>query len=286
MVSIVITAYNIEEYVEQAIRSCLSQTFQDIEVVVVEDCSSDKTKYIIKHLMKEDSRIRLVENDKNYGAGQSRRNGLDAAKGEYFLLLDGDDWIEPDFIETLYNKAIETDADVVSGGIKVIREGGAYDITSYGNTVTEGYGKVLKFWKERIVFMNNKLIRLSLHDKVPYCTRRFVEDTPVIIPMLFFANKVVYVDNVGYNYRMQEKSLTHQASQFKWALYRALCCQDLITFFTEHDKKLLEILSLGKNYAQQVGIIKKTKPTFEDIAPFKDDWIKFTLTLLLEHGES
>ena len=150
MVSIVITAYNIEEYVEQAIRSCLSQTFQDIEVVVVEDCSSDKTKYIIKHLMKEDSRIRLVENDKNYGAGQSRRNGLDAAKGEYFLLLDGDDWIEPDFIETLYNKAIETDADVVSGGIKVIREGGAYDITSYGNTVTEGYGKVLKFWKIKI----------------------------------------------------------------------------------------------------------------------------------------
>jgi glycosyltransferase involved in cell wall biosynthesis len=284
MVSIIITAYNIEEYVEQAIRSCIKQTFQDIEIIVVEDCSTDTTKSIIKNLMKEDSRIRLIENDKNYGAGQSRRNGLDAAKGEYFLLLDGDDWIEADFIDTLYQKAIETDADVVSGGIKVLREEGAYDITSYGNTITEGYDKVLKFWKERIVFMNNKLIRLSLHEKVPYCTRRFVEDTPVIIPMLFFANKVVYVDNIGYNYRMQENSLTHKASPFKWALYRALCCQDLIEFFEANDKKLLEILNLGKNYAQQIGIIKKNKPTKEDIEPFKDDWIDFTLKLLLEHS--
>jgi len=283
MVSIIITAYNIEEYVEQAIRSCINQTFKDLEIILVEDKSTDQTKTIIKRLMKEDSRIRLIENDKNYGAGQSRRNGLDAAKGEYFLLLDGDDWIENDFIETLYNKAVETDADVVSGGIKVLRGEGAYDITSYGNTVTEGYDKVIKFWKERIVFMNNKLIRLSLHEKVPYCSRRFVEDTPVIIPMLYFANKVVYVDNVGYNYRMQENSLTHKASAFKWALYRALCCQDLIDFFTKHDKKLLEILNLGKNYAQQIGIIKKHKPTLEEIEPFKDDWVEFTLRLLIDN---
>lgn len=283
MVSIIITAYNIENYVEQAIRSCMSQTFKDLEIVVVEDKSTDSTKSIITKLMKEDTRIRLIENDKNYGAGQSRRNGLNAAKGEYFLLLDGDDWIDNDFIETLYKTAIETNADIVSGGIKVLRENGAYDITSYGNTVTEGYDKVIKFWKERIVFMNNKLIRLSLHEKVPYCQRRFVEDTPVIIPMLYFANKVVYVDNVGYNYRMQENSLTHKASAFKWALYRALCCQDLIDFFTEHDKNLLKMLNLGKMLAQQIGIIKKHQPTVEDIEPFKNDWIEFSLRLILDN---
>lgn len=285
MVSIIITAYNIEEYVEQAIRSCINQTFKDLEIILVEDKSTDQTKTIIKRLMKEDSRIRLIENDKNYGAGQSRRNGLDAAKGDYFLLLDGDDWIEPNFIEELYNTAIETNADIVSGGIKVLRENGAYDITSYGNCVTEGYDKVIKFWKERIVFMNNKLIRKTLHDLVPYCTRRFVEDTPVIIPMLYFANKVVYVDNIGYNYRMQDESLTHKATPLKWAIYRALCAIDLIKFFEKHDKEMLKILNLGGNLTSQINIIKKHQPTVEDVKPFNDDWIELSLKLLIDYSE-
>ena len=285
MVSIIITAYNVEAYLQQSVESCMNQTFKDIEIIIVEDCSTDSTPSIIEKLMKKDERIRLVQNDKNYGAGQSRRNGLDNAKGEYFLLLDGDDWIEPNFIEDLYNTAIETDADIVSGGIKVLREHGAYDITSYGNVVTEGYDKVIKFWKERIVFMNNKLIRTSLHEKVPYCTRRFVEDTPVIIPMLWYANKVVYIDNTGYNYRMQENSLTHQATPLKWAIYRALCAIDLIEFFEENDKEMLKILNMGSNLTSQINIIKKCKPKIEDLKEFNDAWAELSLKLIVDYGE-
>ena len=285
MVSIIITAYNVEAYLQQTVESCMNQTFKDIEIIIVEDCSTDSTPLIIEELMKKDERIRLVQNDKNYGAGQSRRNGLDNAKGDYFLLLDGDDWIESNFIETLYNTAIETDADIVSGGIKVLRENGAYDITSYGNCVTEGYDKVIKFWKERIVFMNNKLIRTSLHNLVPYCTRRFVEDTPVIIPMLYFANKVVYVDNVGYNYRMQEESLTHKATPLKWAIYRALCALDLIAFFNNHDKEMVKMLNMGSNLTSQINIIKKCNPSMEDIKEFNDAWIELSLKLLIEYSE-
>lgn len=281
MVSIIITAYNVAEFLQETIESCMNQTFTDIEIILVEDCSTDSTKSIITKLMNKDNRIRLVQNEKNVGAGQSRRNGLDNAKGDYFLLLDGDDWIEPNFIEELYNTAKETDADIVSGGIKVIRENGAYDVTSYGNVVTEGYDKVIKFWKERIVFMNNKLIRTSLHEKVPYCTRRFVEDTPTIIPMLYFANKVVYVDNVGYNYRMQESSLTHKATPLKWAIYRALCAFDLINFFKEHDIELLKILNLNSNLASQVKIIKQEKPTIEDLKQFEDGWFELSLKLVM-----
>lgn len=285
MVSIIITAYNVEEYLQQAVESCVNQTFKDIEIIIVEDCSTDSTPIIIQELMKKDNRIRLIQNDKNYGAGQSRRNGLNNAQGEYFLLLDGDDWIEPNFIEDLYTTAKDTDADIVSGGIKVLREHGAYDITSYGNIITEGYDKVFKFWKERIVFMNNKLIRTSLHEKVPYCTRRFVEDTPVIIPMLWYANKVVYIDNVGYNYRMQDDSLTHKASPLKWAIYRALCALDLIAFFEEHDKELLKLINMGSNLTTQINIIKQNKPTIEDIKEFNDAWLELSLKLLIDYSE-
>ena len=268
MVSIIITAYNVEKYIQQTVESCINQTFNDIEIIIVEDCSTDSTLSIINELMSKDGRIRLIKNKVNSGAGQSRRNGLENAQGEYFLLLDGDDWIEPNFIKELYNTAKTTDADIVSGGIKVLRENGAYDITSYGNTITEGYDKVIKFWGERVVFMNNKLIRTSLHNKVPYCTRRFVEDTPVIIPMLYLANKVVYIDNTGYNYRMQENSLTHQATPLKWAIYRALCAIDLIEFFEENDKEMLKILNMGSNLTSQINIIKKCKPKIEDLKEY------------------
>lgn len=281
MVSIIITAYNVAEYIKETIESCISQTFDNIEIIVVEDCSTDSTKQIIKEMMKKDDRIRLIQNKQNVGAGQSRRNGLDAAKGEYFLLLDGDDWIESDFIEDLYDKAIKTNADIVSGGIKVVRENGAYDITSYGNTVTEGHDKVIKFWKERIVFMNNKLIRTKLHNAVPYCTRRFVEDTPTIVPMLYLANKVVYVDNVGYNYRMQESSLTHKATRLKWAIFRALCAFDLIDFFKLHDVELMKKLSLNSNLASQIKIIKQENPTIEDLKQLEDGWMELSLKLVM-----
>ncbi len=281
MISIIITAYNVEKFLRQTVESCINQTFKDIEIIIVEDCSTDSTLSIINELKDIDSRIRLIQNSQNSGAGQSRRNGLDNAKGEYFLLLDGDDYIEENFIEELYNTAINTDADIVSGGIKIWNTNGDMNITSYGNVTTEGYDKVIKFWKERVVFMNNKLIRTSLHQKVPYCTRRFVEDTPVIIPMLWYANKVVYIDNPGYVYRMQDLSLTHQASPLKWAIFRALCVMDLIEFFKEHDTEMIKMLSLNYNLMQQVHIIKSLNPTVDDIKKYEDGWMELSLKLIM-----
>ena len=97
MVSIVITAYNVEQFIEQAIRSCLAQSFMDIECIVVEDCSTDATARIIEQAENSDKRVRVIKNEKNLGAGASRRKGIEAAKGEYILLLDGDDWLNEDF---------------------------------------------------------------------------------------------------------------------------------------------------------------------------------------------
>jgi glycosyltransferase involved in cell wall biosynthesis len=281
MVSIIITAYNVENFLQQTIESCINQTFKDIEIIIVEDCSTDSTLSIINDFMEKDERIRLIQNKINCGAGQSRRNGLDNAKGDYFLLLDGDDYIENNFIEELHNTAINTDADIVSGGIKIWKQNGEMTITSYGNITTEGYDKVIKFWKEKVVFMNNKLIRTSLHQKVPYCTRRFVEDTPVIIPMLWYANKVVYIDNPGYVYRMQDLSLTHQASQLKWTIFRSLCIMDLIDFFKEHDKEMIKMLNLNYNLMQQVHIIKSLNPTIDEIKKYEDGWIELSLKLIM-----
>lgn len=280
MVSIVITAYNVGEYIREAIESVLQQSHTDIECIVVEDCSNDSTLSIIEELKEGDNRIRLLRNEQNIGAGASRRRGIEAATGEYILLLDGDDTIESDFIETLYRSAIENDADIVSGGITVINPDGSREASSYGNCITEGTEKIEKFWGEKIVFMNNKLIRRRLYEATPYSTRRFIEDTPTIIKLLYHANKVAYTGNMGYNYRMHGESLTHKASKFKFALFRALCVEELVSFFEKHDKEYLKRIPLGRSYTALISQIKEMNPQKEWIKEFADEWIDFTTALI------
>lgn len=280
-ISIVVTSYNVEKYIEEALRSCINQTYKDLEIIVVDDCSTDSSKEIIKKLEKEDPRIQLLENDVNQGAGLARRRGIQYTTGEYVLILDGDDWLDPTFIEDLAKEAEKTGADIVSGGITIRRLDGSYDATGYGNCVCETkIDKVTKFWKDRIVFLNNKLIRKSLHNAIPYCKRRFIEDTPVIIPQLYLANKVVYVNSLGYNYRMQENSLTHKASTLKMTVYRCLCAQDIIDFFKKVDARFLNQVPIVKQYTQHLNQLKQLKPTPEMVEEFKDDWIEFCCRLI------
>lgn len=278
MVSIVITAYNVERWIAKAVESACRQSLKELEIIVVEDCSTDSTREVLSHI--KDRKIKTIYNDTNIGAGASRRKGIEASEGEYILLLDGDDWIEDDFVERLYNCAEEYDADIVSGGIRIINEDGSWDATSYGERIVTGKEKITEFWKERIVFMNNKLIHRRLHEAVPYCTRRFIEDTPVIIPQLYLANKIAYIDNIGYNYRMCRESLTHKASRFEYALFRALCLEDIIAFFEENGKEILDELPLSTNYAACIKEIKECAPDRDMIEPYKEEWIELTTKII------
>ena len=275
-ISIVMTAYNVSQFIERAVKSVLSQTYKNIELVIVEDCSTDNTKEIIQQLANEDNRIKIIYHNENKGAGWGRRDGINASTGEYFITVDGDDWLDENFIESLATKAIETNADIVSGGITINKDHGYWEATCYGDLITEEDDKVLKFWGERIVFMNNKIIRKSLHDKVPYCTRRFIEDTPVIIPMLWYANKVAYVSNIGYHYRMQNQSLTHTASPFKLALFRGLCALDLIDFFKANQVDILKKIPIQLMLNQQLDIIKSIKPSIAMVKEYINEWVEFT----------
>lgn len=276
--SIVITAYNVEQYIAKSISSAIQEGID--EIIVVEDKSTDNTLNIIKQI-KEDNKtnidIIIVENKENVGAGLSRRYGIEKCKNEYILLLDGDDYLDNNFIKDLLIKAEETDADVVSGGIKIIEKDGTWKAESYGTCVIEGNEKVSRFWGERIVFMNNKLIRKKLYDLVPYNHRRFVEDTPTIIPILWYANKVAYVDNVGYNYVMRDTSLTHTTNVLKDIIYKGLCWLDLMDFFLEKDQTIFNYIDI-RNYIKNLLTIMNQIKKFDitEINKYKDDWVEFT----------
>lgn len=276
------TAYNMEQYIEEAMYSCLNQTYRDIELVVVEDCSTDKTLEVIEKIAKIDPRVVIVKHEKNLGAGMGRRDGINAATGDYFITIDADDWLDEDFIESLATKAMESGADIVSGGITVERGEGYWEKTCYGDVTCTGLDKVKRFWGEKVVFMNNKIIRTKFREKIPYCHRRFIEDTPTIIPMLHLANQVDYVSNTGYHYRMQNDSLTHQADPFKYALYRALCCMDLIDYFKDNQAEdVLQSIPIQSMLQKQVEIIKQINPDKEVIMKYLDDWVEFTKRIFM-----
>ncbi|MBP1949047.1 glycosyltransferase family 2 protein [Virgibacillus litoralis] len=111
-VSFIVAAYNIENYIKKCIDSLMNQTLQDIEIIVVNDGSTDDTLLEIKETCKKDDRISIID-QKNAGVMRAREEGFKASSGEYVLFVDGDDWLTEDAAEVLYNKAEQSDYDIV-----------------------------------------------------------------------------------------------------------------------------------------------------------------------------
>lgn len=240
-VSVVTTAFNIEKYVEKCLASLLAQTHKDIEVVLVNDCSTDKTMEIVAKFT--DPRLKVVNHERNMGAGWARKTGIAAATGEYVITVDGDDWLSPDFIEKLAENAMETGADIVSGGITYVHDDNFEEIKRFLPRVSEGLQKFKDYANQKIVFLNNKLVRRSMYDTVPYSTRRYCEDTPVILPLLYYANKVSYVDTQGYFYLQHGQSLCHKVNAFEDAMFKALCSQEMQAFFAGKGEEYKGLIS-------------------------------------------
>lgn len=240
-ISIVTTVYNIESYLKECLDSILNSTYKNIELIVVNDCSTDDSMKIVNDY--EDDRLVIINHNENMGAGWARRHGIEAATGDYIITIDGDDWISPTFIEDLVNNAKETNADIVSGGITVVYSDEYEEVKKFKPMISTGFKKLQDYGNNKIIFLNNKLVRRSMYDIVPYCTRRFCEDTPVIIPLLYYANMISYVDNQGYFYRQHSQSLCHSVPDFEKILYKALCCKELITFFSDKEEEYTKIIN-------------------------------------------
>ena len=99
LISIIMAAYNAEKTIEQAINSVLSQTYPDFELLVVNDCSTDKTAMLAEAIVKKDDRVRLISNEKNSGVSYTRKHGLEEASGEWVAILDSDDAWAPEKLE-------------------------------------------------------------------------------------------------------------------------------------------------------------------------------------------
>ena len=104
-ISVIIPVYNVEKYLRQCLDSVINQTYKDLEIICVDDCSTDNSRQILQEYAKKDERIKILYNKKNSKLGPTRNNGLKVATGKYIHFLDSDDWLEPNAYETLINDA-------------------------------------------------------------------------------------------------------------------------------------------------------------------------------------
>lgn len=111
LVTIVTSMYKVEKYISQCLESCISQTYKNIEVIVVDDGSPDKSGAIAEEFAQKDSRIKVIHQE-NGGFGAGRNTGLDAAQGDYICFLDADDYLMPDFVEYMLFLVKSTDAEI------------------------------------------------------------------------------------------------------------------------------------------------------------------------------
>lgn len=180
-ISIIIPVYNSQAYLQRCLESCLRQTFSDMEIIIVNDCSTDDSYLIMKHYEKTYSeRIRCINLPENIRQGGARNAGLRLAQGKFVMFVDSDDWIQPKMCEILYNEAIKEQAEIVY--CDVLRE------------TTKGYVINNRFPKELVGIVDEgKISELVTQLYVGPCAH-IIRKEIIVDNNLFFPEKLIYED--------------------------------------------------------------------------------------------
>ena len=270
MISIIVTAYNVASTIVNTIQSILNQTYKNFELIIVEDCSTDNTLDLIKSF--KDKRIKLIQQPENCGAGLSRRVGVLNSSGEYTIFVDGDDTIEKDCLEIMYKSAKETNSDITSCGVRVFDD--RKELIYKGECGI--YKDLDKFTHTEYFFslyLNNKLIKRHLWEKVTYSSLRFIEDTPTAFRLFYYANQISYIDYIGYNYFQNSNSLCHTATNTKYCIYLILSQIENAEFFKDKDIKY-RFLGNKEKIVSSIGLFNLNNLTFKDISPYIKEYNK------------
>lgn len=220
LISIIMAAYNAEKTIEQAINSVLSQTYPDFELLVVNDCSTDKTAMLAEAIVKKDDRVRLISNEKNSGVSYTRKHGLEEASGEWVAILDSDDAWEPEKLEKQIVLQRRTNADLLfTGSAFMDSEGHPIDWCLHApKEVT--YRQLLK---QNVLSNSSALVRKELYAKYYAIGDGMHEDFAIWLSILKEGKKAYGVDEPLLIYRIAKSSKSGnkvKAARMNWNTYR------------------------------------------------------------------
>lgn len=237
LVSIVIPAYNVQAYIDQCMDSMVKQTYQNIEILLINDGSTDHTLELCKKWEQSDHRIRLIC-QKNQGLGPTRNVGINEARGKYICFVDSDDWLREDAIEKLVDLAEETGADVT-----------VFDFTEVDNVTRDSRQRHLQYRNHQVIetdadkgvflFLGwvmacGKLYRTDFMKKNQIYMPALRHEDNAIFPMVaLLANRIVYLAECFYFYRVNRQGSIISSKESRVDLPKACCTY--LNYFKERN---------------------------------------------------
>ena len=218
-VSVIVPVYNVEKYIDKCLKSLVTQTLHDIEIICVDDCGADNSMTIVRKYADADNRIKIISNKHNLGLSTSRNTGVARARADYIMFCDSDDWFEPGMCEIMYNTITCDNTDIALCGVNVIYEAdihhkksdsGYFKIKCPGVfTVTEDltYKTCGTVW--------NKIYKRSIISDygIRFPDGLKYEDVCFFNMYMLWAKKISFITDKLYNYRRRSGSIMNQSFQ-------------------------------------------------------------------------
>lgn len=245
-VSLIIPVYNVENYIDKCLKSVEQQTCKELEVIIINDGSTDESYEIVRKYVERNKNFQCYSIE-NRGLGGARNYGLEKASGEYVCFLDSDDYIAPECIETMFNKAKQNKSDiVVCNSCDVIEDGTI--ISYYKNKYKK---EVTNVYEEPTILFNRvsawgKLYKKALFNELVFVSREWYEDMRMTPKLFLKAKSITYIDNTLFYYVQRNGSIMNN-SKVEKNIEIIEAFDDLISYFHkqgvyEQFKEVLEYL--------------------------------------------
>jgi glycosyltransferase involved in cell wall biosynthesis len=287
LISVIVPIYNSQRYIEKCLRSIMTQTLSEIEIICVDDASPDDSSAIVEKLAREDDRINLIRHARNLGLGGARNTGIAAARAAFITGVDGDDWIRPNMMERLWEASGEGKADIVACGFAVMHENGAllFDRVNREGQFRNDKNSIDIFNILKPAFWG-KIWRKSLFEDhgITFPEKLLFEDLPTTPRVLRFAKDIRVIPDSLYCYIQHEGSISNSISTRHIMDY--FCAFDILSEFLvkegldKHYEAEFHKL-IGENLHYYVGQTSRVEP--DERARLQE--LRFMLLLKLAYLE-
>lgn len=254
-VSVIVPVYNVEKYIERCAACLFKQTLDDIEYIFIDDCSPDRSIELLKSVVSQfpdrKESVRIERMPKNSRQAAVRSYGMQLATGDYVIHCDSDDWVDLDYYEKMYNKAIENNADVVFAPIvdEFVDASVMRKMESLHGTGKE----IVANWysKNTAMYLWNKLVKRTIYvenEIYPFEGVNMWEDNGLMLRVLYYAKNITSITGSAYHYNHTNMAATTMGYG-RSSVDQMLKCADLLgKFFAEKDD--------AQEYAKTVNAVK------------------------------
>lgn len=217
LISVVVPIYNVEEYLEKCIDSIINQTYKNIEIILIDDGSTDASEAIGDRYASLDKRVRIVHQE-NQGLSAARNKGIELSQGDYLFFVDSDDFIEPSALECLHNRITLDDSQIAIGAVQRI---GALDSTWFSDLKDEiisGTDAVKRLYGPSPYVMASawgKLYKKDLFETVRFPVGKIYEDNFTTHKLYLKSDKISTVSDYVYTYVFRNGSITSKKASVK-----------------------------------------------------------------------